>query len=74
MHKDEFKIEDEIELFMCQTDYDWHLYDDIDGTTLYPSEKSLRQNRTCVDECGIVAVKVVFSRIVAEGNGYDKRI
>ena len=52
--------------FMCKTDYDWELGAAIDGNKVYPSEKALREHRSCVDECGIVKVAVTLVEVVQE--------
>lgn len=44
--------------FMCATDFQFHLGEDIVPTMVYRDIKTLRKERTCVDECGIVEVEV----------------
>lgn len=51
-------------LYMCKTDYDYELGVAAGGTELYASLKDLKASRPCVKECGIVAVRVEFVRVV----------
>lgn len=52
--------------FMCKTDFEHDARGAHDGARIYPSEKGLRRERSCVAECGIVEVKVSLSRVVQE--------
>lgn len=54
--------------FMCKTDFDYELRDASDGARVYPSEAALRRARGCVDECGIVEVRLSLVRVVQEDN------
>lgn len=57
--------------FMCKTDFDYEMQGARDGATIYPSEKALRRARSCVAECGIVAVCVILECVVqAENYGH----
>lgn len=53
--------------YMCQTDFDHHLFNDPKGTRIYPSEEALRADRGCVAECGIVLVEVLKIEVVLQG-------
>lgn len=44
--------------FMCATDFQFHLGDDMVPTPVYPDVETLKAERPCVDECGIVEVEV----------------
>lgn len=55
--------------YMCQTDFLHELGNASDGNKVYPSEKSLRDNRGCVVGCGIVKVAVRCIEIVTPGTG-----
>lgn len=55
------------ELYMCATDYEHELGEASGGTPLYASVSDLKASRACVAECGIVAVRVEFLRVVATG-------
>jgi len=50
--------------YMCKVDYDYHLESDYYGVTIYPSEKSLKDNLECTDECGIIKVEVKYSETI----------
>lgn len=50
--------------FMCKTDFDYDMRGAHDGARIYPSEEGLRDERKCVEECGIVAVRVTLERLV----------
>jgi hypothetical protein len=41
---------------MCAVDFDWELGEAKGGNTIYASEKDLRENHDCVDNCGIQEV------------------
>jgi len=45
--------------FVCKTDWVHHFPDDYDGVTVYFSEKSLRDHRDCVEQCGVKEVVVM---------------
>ena len=60
----------EYEAYVCQTDWDFHFPDDIAGVTIYFSEKDIKRERKCVEECGIVKVKVSFEEVVDVGKGW----
>lgn len=47
------------EYFMCQTDYDYHLDNDMRGADAYTNIVDLCKNRPCVNSCGIVRFEVV---------------
>ncbi len=50
--------------YMCKTDFDYELGEAMYGTKIYPSEEDLRRNYSCVEECGIVKVKVIFQKTI----------
>ena len=53
------KDDDTAIVYMCGTDWQHHTLCDVFGTTVYPSEKALRENKKqCVDECGIVEIEM----------------
>lgn len=52
--------------YVCKTDWEWHFPDDFDGVNLYFSEESIKKHRKCVEECGIVKVKVSLEEVVQE--------
>jgi len=56
--------------YVCKTDWNYHFPDDADGVTVYFSEESLKKNRKCVEECGIVKIKVSFEEVVEKGKGF----
>ena len=53
--------------FMCSTEFECHLGSDRKGAVIFPSEKALRAERRCADECGIVEVEVTVRRVVIDG-------
>lgn len=57
----------EYKAYVCKTDWDHHFPDDWHGVTLYFSEKSIKAHRKCVEECGIVEIKVSFEGVVQRG-------
>ena len=52
--------------YMDKTDFDYELGNFVSGNKIYPSEKALRQDRKCIDECGIVKVKVSFVETIQD--------
>ena len=59
----------EVEVYVCKTDYNYHIPDDIQGITVYFSEKDIREERGCVSSCGIVKMKLTFDSVVQKGKG-----
>ena len=57
--------------YMCLTDFECELGMASGGNTVHPSIEDLKKRRTCVSSCGIVEVKVSFSRMVEIGKQYD---
>lgn len=53
--------------FMCKVDFDHELGAAADGVPVYPSLGSLKHQRPCVAECGVVRVRVVLDAIVEDG-------
>ena len=55
-----------VKCYMDGIDWQHHLEADISGTRLFPSEKSLLKEMTCIEDggCGIVEVEVKFVRWV----------
>lgn len=49
-----------ITVYTCGVSWEHHLDSDPNGTMLYPSVEALRDARSCVDECGIVELKVML--------------
>lgn len=60
--------EREIEGFMCLTDLAFELGYAMGGNVVYPSEADLRENKKCVDQCGIAKVKVSLVEVVKESS------
>jgi hypothetical protein len=56
---------------MDGTDYDHELgHTDV---KVYSSVEALKADRPCIHECGVVAVRVEFVRIVEPGIPYSER-
>jgi hypothetical protein len=55
-----------VEGYMCMVDFYCELGCASDGNEIYPCEETLRRNRKCVNQCGIVKVAVVAIEIVQE--------
>lgn len=60
----------EMTYFMCKTDYDHELGYAAGGVSLHPSVEDLKRCRPCVEQCGIVEVRVEYVATVAESS-YD---
>lgn len=54
--------------YMCKIDYDEHVGSDYYGVSIYPSEKALRENHKCVDECGMVKIRMSIEKVISETN------
>jgi hypothetical protein len=70
--------------FMCAVDFQFHLGEDVVPTRVYPDVETLREQRPCVAECGIVEVEVSvvqwvqpsdYSSLIVEGRiaGQEKK-
>ena len=57
--------------YMCLTDFECELGMASGGNTVHPSIEDLKKRRTCVSSCGIVEVKVSFSRIIEPGKEWS---
>jgi hypothetical protein len=55
---------------MCQTDWNWELGEALGGTTIYASIEDLEDSRKCVENCGIVKVKITLEKIEKPGKGF----
>ena len=66
-HDEIMQEEKEYTAYVCKTDWDYHFPDDWHGVDIYFSEKSIREHRKCVKECGIVKVKVSFEEVIEKG-------
>ena len=55
------------ELYMCLTDYVCELGEASGGTPVYASIEDLKATRSCVSECGIVAVRVMYVKTIDYG-------
>lgn len=58
--------------YMDKIDYDHELGNAAKGSIVYPSIESLRENKHCVAECGIVKVKVELLEVVDETKTFHK--
>ena len=52
--------------YMDKTDFEWELGAAMGGNKIYPSEADLRRNEKCLDQCGIVKVRVTRVEVVQE--------
>ena len=56
--------------YMCLVDLECELGAAKGGNIVYPSENDLRENRKCVDQCGIAKVRVIGVEVLQEAD-YD---
>ncbi|MDP5216742.1 hypothetical protein Q5Y75_05885 [Ruegeria sp. 2205SS24-7] len=54
--------------YMCATDWEFELGEAAGGNIVYASVADAKEHRKCLDGCGIVEVKVTFSRVIEKGN------
>jgi hypothetical protein len=59
--------------YMCLTDWDYEIGAAADGDIVYPSIRSLKEDRSCVNSCGIVEVKVMAVKVIQEPDYGDLR-
>lgn len=50
-----------IDIFLCKTDFDYHIPDDLHGVTVYFSEENIKKCRVCAEYCGIVKLQLDLS-------------
>ena len=50
--------------YVCKTDWIYHVPDDYHGINIYFSEKAIRELMPCVEECGIVKIKLSYEEVV----------
>jgi hypothetical protein len=55
--------------YMCGVDWECELGMAAGGNRIYGSEEDLRESTNCWKGCGIVEVKIHFSRVVFKGDG-----
>lgn len=56
--------------FMDYIDYECELGFAAGGNAVYPSAQSARENRKCIESCGIVEVRVKAVRVVQEPSDF----
>jgi hypothetical protein len=54
--------------YMCAIDFDHELGAAMGGSRIWPDVEDLKRNHPCADECGIVEVKIVRTKIVQPSN------
>jgi hypothetical protein len=54
--------------YMCKTEYDWEVGEALGASRIYCSVDDLKNNRKCVENCGIVKVKIEMVEIVQPEN------
>ena len=59
--------------FMCQIDFHHELGEAYPYTEIYPSIKTLKEQRDCVKECGIYKVKIVIEKVIQKGTNWTKK-
>jgi len=52
--------------YMCGTDFECEFGAASNGNTVYPSVGDLKERSRCWEGCGIIEVKVKFSKVVVE--------
>lgn len=57
----------EVEGFMCLTDYEYELGAAMGGNRIFPSLEDARAHLKCHRGCGIVRVRVIGIEVVQEG-------
>lgn len=57
-----------VKAYMCQIDWECELGEAHPCTALYPSVETLKEQRKCVQGCGIVEVEITLSKVVDVGS------
>jgi hypothetical protein len=57
--------------YMCRTDWNWELGEARGGTEVYASVEDCKRSRKCVENCGIVKVKIDLVEVVEPGRGFS---
>lgn len=58
--------------YACKIDFDWELGEALGGSVLYPSIEDLKEHHSCVEDCGIVKVKVSLEEVISDGKPWGK--
>jgi len=53
--------------YMCKVNWDYEIGNASGGNRIYPSLEDLKRCTKCWKGCGIVEVKVFFSKVIEEG-------
>lgn len=54
--------------YMCKTDYDDEMGYASDGVRVFPSLRALKEARKCLDQCGIVKVRIQLLEVIQESD------
>jgi len=59
--------------YMDKVDFDYELGNAKGGNKVFPSIKDLKENKPCIEECGIVEVEIKLRQVVQETD-FSERI
>lgn len=59
--------EKDVYAYMCAVDWKYEVPHNLLGNQIFYDLKSLKEFRSCVEECGIVRVKMSFVETIQEG-------
>jgi hypothetical protein len=54
------KKNEEVEVYICKTDFDYHIPDDKYGIRIFFKKEDIEREQGCTEECGIVKCKLSF--------------
>jgi len=60
--------------YMCYTDFLHELGEARGGTRIYNSKEDCLAHNSCINECGMVKVKISFDKIVLKGDGFKQSL
>ncbi len=62
-----------VEVYMCKIDWDYEIGEARGGSTVYGSEEDLKLHHDCVDECGVVKVKMSLVEVIKPGKSWGAK-
>lgn len=63
-----------VKAYICTTDWNTELPMGNNDIKVFTTLNSLKANRTCWKECGIVEIEIIRKRTVLKGKGWESQI
>lgn len=61
-----------IKAYLCTTDWNTELPLGVNDVKIYTSLKTLKNQRTCYKECGIVQIEITKKKVIQKGTVFNK--